>query len=474
MTPSFQEPVALTPEPEPEPELEAELFVEESPPAPRPTIAFGVVVSVVALIAVIAGCSIYANLSYAVIDRTNLKYFPPFKPHVNANMNDHLGAEYYNIAKSMVAGEGFASPFKEKTGPTAWMPPILPAFLAAVEWLCDGNQDAVMTVVIFTQVSTLIGTGLFVLAIAWQTTCRLGAVLAAAFFLLGLIGDFRLWFQQTHDGWIVLLALDVLLAGFCWLEPLHTKKRAAAGGLGGGLCAMISPIAAFAWAILCLILMVRQRAWARCAIAFVCAALALTPWTVRNFLVFGRLIPVKSNVAYELWQSQCVTPDGLLQPNAFAGHPYVGAGRQRQEYRALGEMAFLDRKGELFRDSVAADPLDFVDRVACRFLGATVWYMPFNRVEESRRPWLLLVSRILHPLPFLAALFLLATAIWQRTPTAVWIGMGVYVLYLIPYIGVSYYERYAMPLLAVKVLLVIWATDRCLSLLWPPSENNRS
>jgi hypothetical protein len=35
-----------------------------------------------------------------------------------------------------------------------------------------------------------------------------------------------------------------------------------------------------------------------------------------------------------------------------------------------------------------------------------------------------------------------------------------------PYIGVTYYERYAVPLLAVKVLLVIWAADRLLCLLF--------
>ena len=49
--------------------------------------------------------------------------------------------------------------------------------------------------------------------------------------------------------------------------------------------------------------------------------------------------------------------------------------------------------------------------------------------------------------------------------------MGAYALYLGPYIGVSYYERYAMPLLAVKCLLVIWAADRLLALVWPPPTN---
>src|SRR5579859_4845676 len=81
------------------------------------------------VIVVVFGCSIYANLSFAVKNRVNFKYFPPFKPFVDANNNRHLGAEYFCIAKSIVAGEGFSSPFQEKTGPTAWMPPILPAIL---------------------------------------------------------------------------------------------------------------------------------------------------------------------------------------------------------------------------------------------------------------------------------------------------------------------------------------------------------
>ena len=34
---------------------------------------------------------------------------------------------------------------------------------------------------------------------------------------------------------------------------------------------------------------------------------------------------------------------------------------------------------------------------------------------------------------------------------------------LLPYIGTSYYDRYAAPLFGVKVLLVVWAADRLLS-----------
>src|SRR5689334_4570267 len=96
------------------------------------------------LAAAIVACSVYANLSFAVTDRAAYRFFPPFERGVNANDNGHLGAEYFNIARSLTAGQGFANPFPEATGPTAWMPPVLPLLLAGLLWLCEGNRDAVM------------------------------------------------------------------------------------------------------------------------------------------------------------------------------------------------------------------------------------------------------------------------------------------------------------------------------------------
>src|SRR5206468_2540010 len=127
------------------------------------------------------------------------------------------------------------------------------------------------------------------------------------------------------------------------------------------------------WGVLSLGVAVRQRAGARVAVAGLVAGLALAPWTVRNYWVFGRLIPVKSNLAYELYQSECLQSDGLLQLTTFHLHPYARASRERQEYKALGETAFLDRKREAFWRSVRADPEDYLERVASRFLGATLW-----------------------------------------------------------------------------------------------------
>ena len=426
--------------------------------------------AVVVLVAAVYACSIYANLSFTVTDPADYRFFPPFQPRVNANQNRHLGGEYFNMARSLVRGEGFAHPFDRPTGPTAWQSPVLPTILGGLLWACGGSRDGVMAVVVFLQVSVLVGTGLLVLALARRTTRRLGPGTAAAVFFFGLLCYFPLCFQSTHDSWLVLLTLDLLLAGLCWCRPLGGWGTAAGWGLFGGLCVLVNPGVGIAWGTLSLLRGLRDGAWPRLAVAVLAAALALLPWTVRNYLVFGRLIPVKSNLAYELYQSQCLQPDGLIQATTFREHPYMAGTRERQEYNALGEVAYLDRKWEQFGQAVRAHPAGFLKRVADRFLAVTVWYEPFDRAREARRPWALWLSRLTHPLPFLAALVLVVSAVRERLHGAQWTALAVYGLYLLPYVGISYYERYTLPLLGVKALLVVWAADRLLPFGFFPSH----
>ena len=43
-----------------------------------------------------------------------------------------FGWETGRIAKALATGEGFSSPFKEPTGPTAWLMPAYPGVLAVI------------------------------------------------------------------------------------------------------------------------------------------------------------------------------------------------------------------------------------------------------------------------------------------------------------------------------------------------------
>jgi hypothetical protein len=344
----------------------------------HPPQARGIGVPAAVVAAVLAACAGYANLAYRVKDRADYRYFPPFQIGYNANDNGHLGAEYFNIAKALLAGRGFADPFPTQTGPTAWMPPILPAVEAALLWCAGGDKDVVIAAVVFLQTFTLAATGLLVLALTRATT-RFGAWPAAAIFLLGVLCNFHLWFQFTHDCWIVLLALDLLIVRLVWFEPLDSNRAAAGWGLAGGLFALVSPIVGLTWGVLTVVSALRGRYTghlrSRLAVAIVTASITLMPWIVRNYAVFGRLIPVKSNLAYELYQSQCLQRDGLLRNSTFKSHPIANLAARR-EYKALGEIAYLDHKGDEFRQAVRADPVDFLDRMASRLLGGTIWFGP--------------------------------------------------------------------------------------------------
>jgi hypothetical protein len=430
-----------------------------SPPSGRGFPFAGAVVLIIAIF----GCSIYANLAYTVTDKNNYQYFPPFKPRVNVNDNQHLGGEYINMARSLWEGQGFSHPFDKATGPTAWQPPVLPLFLAGLLWLFDGDRDTVSAVVIFFQVFILIGTGILVTMLIRQSAGRIWSAVAIVVFLLILLCDFHLCFQNTHDSWFVLFALDLLAIGLCWLRPLQRWQAAAGWGLFGGFCVLVNPIVGFTWGVLSLLVGIYQRRLACLAVAALAVALTLTPWTVRNYLVFGRFIPAKSNLAYEMYQSHCLQKDGLLQGSTFRFHPYHSSHKERLEYNTLGEAAYLDRKRQQLWQAIAADPQDFLDRVGYRFAGATCWYVPFDRELPTKRPVVYWICRLVHPLPFVALLVLLGSAFWRPLQGAQVIVMGIYVFYLFPYIGASYYDRYGIPLVGVKVLLVIWAAERLVS-----------
>jgi len=457
--------LAPCPVPRPEPETESDEVVEVIP-EPRVAKSLSIIATVVVAFAIF-GFAIWANSSYLITNRVHFQYIPPFKKYVNDNDNHHLGAEYYNIAKAIVAGRGYADPFGEPTGPTAWMPPVLPLILAGLLWVSDGDRDIVMTVIIFLQVYTLFGTGFLVLLLAAKTTTRIWAGVTALSFIIAVSTNFHLWFQSTHDCWLILAMLDFLIAGFVWFRPLASWQRGTAWGVFGGLCALVNPMVALCWAVLTLATMFRERAWYRLGIAVLISMLTFSPWIVRNYLVFGRLIPVKSNLAYELWQSQRKKEDGMLKNGSFSDHPYASrSGIQMRGYKRLGEIPFLDEKKALFTQMVRDDPLEYADRVAARFFGATLWYIPFHRSEFRDRPWVAWSMRVLHPLPFLAAVALLFSAFLRPLSWIQVMVIAVYFLYLMPYVGVSYYERYAIPLLGVKVILVIWVGDRLLQLLF--------
>ena len=381
----------------------------------------------------------------------------------HGSLTANLHGEYFNIAKALHAGRGFADPFGAPTGPTAWQGPLLPCLEAMVLWLCDGSPSAVVRVLAVLHASVLTLTGLLVIVVARQTSGRAGGIGAAIAFAAAMVCHWRLLcFELPSDPWLNLLFLDLFSAGLLWLRPLERWPKAMGWGLLGGIGTLANPTLGVVWAVLTVAIAIRKRAWRPFAVAACVAGLTVAPWMVRNYLVFGRVVPVKSNLGYEFFQAQCLQSPGVLTVGWFGAHPGNGNSREAKEYQRLGEPAYIARKWEQFAEAVWTDPLDFLDRLASRVLCATLWYESSDPIRDARRPWLTWLNRCIHPLPFVAVLILLLVGIQGRLRAIEWVAIGTYVVYLLPYVTASYYDRYGMPLIGVKVLLVVFAIERLL------------
>src|ERR1700677_4801040 len=85
----------------------------------------GIAKLTILLAVAIFATSAYANLPHALGLKPLYGYVPPFDGR-DLSLLDHLGGEHRSIAQALSSGRGFADPFNEPSGPTAWVAPILP------------------------------------------------------------------------------------------------------------------------------------------------------------------------------------------------------------------------------------------------------------------------------------------------------------------------------------------------------------
>ena len=401
----------------------------------------------------IAGASFYANLSYDLDDPKELAWFPPFKEGYDNNHNDHAGAEYFKIATALYAGRGYSDPFGAGTGATAWMPPLLPLF----EWLVletyGGNRDAPRNAMIITQTAAFIFTGLLVLFAARRTAPAVPSPLLLPLMAAALAARFHLSFQQTHDTGLVMIALDLVLIGAVWGGALESRWRKALWGIVGGLVMLANPIVGVCWGVVTLGEAARLRSLRSAILSVTVAAAVMSPWVVRNAVVFHRFIPVKSNLAYELYQSQVHTSDGRLTSKVFGTHPNSRSTAERIEYSQKGEMAFLDAKRTAFWATVRENPRLFAWKIWNRVLAVTVDYSPMVPEEYERRT-LFVFCYLTLPFWFFAAAGLSALLRIVPMPRGAAMSLALLACYLAPYAIVSYYERYETPAWGLKILVI--------------------
>jgi hypothetical protein len=92
--------------------------------------------------------------------------------------------------------------------------------------------------------------------------------------------------------------------------------------------------------------------WKHVALAAGIAILCCVPWTIRNYVVFHRLIPVRSNLPFELWLGN----NDIFDEHARNGRKSITRTEEARSYAQLGETAYMQKKWQLAISFMRAHP----------------------------------------------------------------------------------------------------------------------
>ena len=217
---------------------------------------------------------------------------------------DHFafGFEMGRVARSIALGQGFSSPYPEPSGPTALVPPLYPYLLAGVFRLFGiyTVASALAMLTLNNVFSALTCLPVFYTArIVFGQRPAVWAGWAWAFFPYA-IGIPNIWIWETP---LTTLLLSLLVLATFHLEGRGRLRSWLAYGLLWGVATMSSPAVLSVMPFLWIWIWNRnRRRGTRCGPQAAVAALALiacvSPWLIRNYLVFGRVL-LRSNFALE-------------------------------------------------------------------------------------------------------------------------------------------------------------------------------
>lgn len=267
--------------------------------------------------------------------------------------------EHGRIAENLLAGQGFSIEFLGADGPTSQQAPFYPLLLAAA-YGCFGvaTPGAILAV----QFLQCVAGAALVLAVVW-----LGWTLMPDRPSVGWVAGFGAALYPTHlymvthlqvALWaaLVLTTLLVVVMSRRWRA---TWAGAIMAGCLAGLLLLVEPILALALPICALAFWLgegsrrwsrrfRPAALARLATMAAVAAVVITPWIVRNRIVHGEFVFIKSTFGYALWQGNNPSSwgtDKIPKPTAEQlRHQHDGslAGIDRALWEARHETVYID------------------------------------------------------------------------------------------------------------------------------------
>jgi hypothetical protein len=362
----------------------------------------------------------------------------------------HLGCEYYNVAKAVYEGRGFSDPFGDATGPTGWVSPVIPFTMASGLALFGGSKEWLTLAVLGLQIGMLAFTATACLIEA-RSQRNAGLMLVAISMVA--FTKFPWLFMVTHDSVFHMFLMDLVILGLWFFAtPPITLRIRIAWGVVGGITALSSPILGLTWAV-ATAWRWGPKNWRAIAVAAAVSMAVTTPWIAWQSVRLGKVVLIKSNAGFEIYQSQFLLQHGLCDEESTLSHPIAPNSAEGQLYRRLGESDFLAERERMGLESICQDPSGYLYKCGNRLLAVTIKLHCYSPSFENTIYFKL--CQVFAALPFLGFLILVATRSSSAPPWAC-PAICCSVVYILPYVLVSYYERYGVALTLPQILFTYW------------------
>jgi 4-amino-4-deoxy-L-arabinose transferase-like glycosyltransferase len=359
-----------------------------------------------------------------------------------------------NIAHSLATGHGFSSPFRVDTGPTAWMTPAYPLFLAGIFRLFGAYTFHSWTAAVLLNIwcCTLACVPIF------DVGKRMGGVglAAGAAWLWAIFPNAILIpVESMWDASISALLVATILWATIALAESERMRDWCAYGLLWGVALLVNATLAGLLPFLLGWMVYRQhqqkRAWARRAVAAaVIVVFCCVPWTIRNYKIFHHFIPLRSVLGLQLWLGNNDQTQDIFRGDL---HPIYNSG-EREKYIALGEIAYMQDKKQEALQYMLSHPAREAHLIANRFI--SIWSGgtpdPLTDFIETPSLWFrfILVFNVLAAVGALSGIVIL---FWIRN--ACWCPVVVFpIVYPWAYYLTLALPRYRLPIDPIVLLLM--------------------
>jgi hypothetical protein len=296
-----------------------------------------------------------------------------------------------HIAYSLTTGKGYASPFQRDSGPTAWLTPVYPLMVAEIfkvfgVYTRSSFFCAIFLNIVFSAVTCV------PIFYAGKRIAGVGVGSGGAWLWALFPNAILIPFEWIWDTSLAALLAAILL--WATLELAESKRWGdwCAYGLVWGLTLMTNPAVAAVFPVLLGWLAYRTRRegrWhlAKPAVAVALALVCCVPWTVRNFVVFHRFIPFRSNFSYELYIGNNENYDELR-----IGLPAaINQDRETLRYLRMGETAFMDEERRKALQFIKSHPRMEMRLFAWRFVDFWMGVPDPGRTFVETDSWLVRV-----------------------------------------------------------------------------------